>query len=155
MGAVAGDHGAVCPEEEGGLNEAFAAPTRAIVSIVRVQAVAPFGSAEDAAESNPLLPCWPVLGCRCARDGKLRCGVDVTYESSQHAGIAGAETEPRAILREGLDQGGLSCRERDARDVVRGRRRRGGACPRAQAKSAWWELAGARVSHCRSGRDGP
>ena len=27
VGAVAGDHGAICPEEEGGLNEAFAAPT--------------------------------------------------------------------------------------------------------------------------------
>ena len=57
VGAVAGGHSAVCPEEEGGLNEAFAAPTRAIVPTVRVQVVAPFGSAEDAAESNPLIPC--------------------------------------------------------------------------------------------------
>ena len=57
MGAVAGDHGAVCPEEEGGLNEAFAATTCAIMSLVRVWAVAPFGSAENATESNPLLPC--------------------------------------------------------------------------------------------------
>ena len=53
----------------------------------------------------------------------------VTYESSQHAGVAGAEAEPRAVLREGLDQGGLSCRERDASGVMRGRRRRRVACP--------------------------
>ena len=86
------------------MNEVFSASTRAVVSIVSVRGVAPLGGATDTAEGDPLLTGWPtILGCCRAWDGKFWGRMDVTYEGSQHAGIAGAETEPRAVLRKRFD----------------------------------------------------
>ena len=52
VGAVARGRCAVGPEEEGCLNEAFAAASRAVVPIMSVRAVAPLGGAEDATEGS-------------------------------------------------------------------------------------------------------
>ena len=70
----------------------------------------------------------PIPAARGTRGTVSSVLVNVTYKGSQHAGITGVETEPRAVLREGFDQGGLSRRESDSRDVVRGRRRRRVTC---------------------------
>ena len=64
--------------------------------------------------------------------GTARSGVECTSRRMRAVSMLGSRgkggTESRPCVRASTKEDSLSRRERDARDVVRGRRRRGGAC---------------------------